>query len=112
MSADLIERLRSQRILEAHRTTAADTVAERTSAGYREQLLFDVINALAAKDAALSEMRAELERVKGALKPFAEAARKAGYYPHSHLLATREVTIQDFRRAASALASQDEGEER
>jgi len=55
--------------------------------------------------ARVEERLADLERLRKALEPFAEAARKAGYYPHSHLLATREVTIQDFRAAACALAS-------
>jgi hypothetical protein len=51
-----------------------------------------------------ASLKYSLSHANAALEPFAKAARKAGYYPHSHLLATREVTIHDFRRADTALS--------
>ncbi|QKC99226.1 hypothetical protein [Mesorhizobium sp. NZP2298] len=74
--------------------------------------------ALAAKDTALAEMRAELERVKKALEPFArEAEAWVGYDDTEPLTEgwgggpATQLVVAHLRAAARA-ASQDEGEER
>ncbi len=66
-------------------------------------------------EAALSEMRAELDRARNALEPFAAArGHFDGHVRDDDVvsIALRDIRAHHVFAAARALASQDEGEER
>jgi len=100
MADDLIERLRGGTMRFDWRDIPDDALVPAVP------LLREAADALASKDKALKEMRAELERARKALEPFAEAA--ASYEPDEGddrcIAWAHDFTIGSLRRAARAQA--------
>ena len=90
-----------------------DEAAEYSSACYDDVARDHLQGKLAQAADTITRQAAEIERLKEALKPFAEYAEAIGlmlgpsglfnFELESHVIGRREVTEDDFRRARRAL---------